>query len=571
MINEKIDSSISRRGFVGSTAAIAAGIAAGTALAPRLSHASDAKETESSSVSGDSENTAPIPPVEVPASWDDEADIVVVGAGGGGLNAAVHASELGMSVIVVEKLPTVGGNTQNATMFTGVNNTQQQNDAQFAIPAYPFDVTQWIDYIQGGTCHSSDPAMLKVIGENMPVVFDWMTQTYGIEWTLAGGGSFYYCQPIGMSSIVNAAYDKGTELGARFLTSTKAEALVMDGDRVVGIKAIDGDGNEIFLHGEKAVLLTAGGFAANRDLLAEYCPSALKRAAACYLANCDSGDCFRMGLGVNAAVADKNSFTMFDGGMDWIEHGGEWCRYLYDGATQIVRQPWLSVKKDGSRIRYIDSTKLGALTDQGAVETAEPDCRTRVIFDANWDSYIKGADNYSAGFAQHACREPIQEGNYRHDLVLEAYNDYHNGFQEALDAGVIVQADTIEELAEKLDMEPDVLRASVDKWNETCAAGQDDFVYPLQPQWLHPVETAPFYGAKIGGFLFMTSTGLKINTSMQVLSEDGIVIPGLYAGWYTAGGPGGSDLLTSMSYDFGGVSRSYLGGYLAAEAIASEE
>ena len=119
-------------------------------------------------------------------------------------------------------------------------------------------------------------------------------------------------------------------------------------------------------------------------------------------------------------------------------------------------------------------------------------------------------------------------------------------------------------------MDPQVLQASVDAWNANCEAGADDFVYPLAAEWLHPVRTPPFYGAKIGGFLFMTSTGLKINTAMQVISEQGTPIPGLYAGWYTAGGPGGPDLLTSMSFDFGGVSRSYLGGYLAAESIAAQ-
>lgn len=551
------EQSMNRRDF------IAVAGATGAAAAMLCAVPSLAKAQEQGSAA------APIEPVDVPAQgWDYEADLVVVGAGGGGLNAAVHGRELGLSVVVLEKMGAPGGNTQNATMFTGVNNTAAQNEAEFALPSYPFDVNAWVSYIENGTCHSADPEMLKVIGENMPVVFDWMTERYGIEWTLAGGGTFYQAQPIGMESIVNAAYECALEAGAEFLLSTEVEALVMEDGRVVGVKAVGADGTETYVHAVKGVLLTGGGFAANRDLLAEYCPSALKRAAACYLTPIDTGECFRMGLGAGAAVADPNSFTMFDGGLDWYQAGGEWCHYLYDGATQIMRQPWLALKQDGSRIRYIDSKVLGALTDLAAVETAAPDYRTRIVFDADWDSYIAGVDTYAANFAQHACREPVQEGMYRYDYIPEYYRDYHNGFNDALEAGLIVKADTLEELAEKIDMDPQVLVASVEAWNANCAAGQDDFVYPLPAEWLHPVQNPPFYGAKVGGFLFMTSTGLKINTSMEVLSQQGTPIPGLYAGWYTAGGPGGADLLTSMTFDFGGVSRSYLGGYLAAESIA---
>lgn len=576
-MDKGMDKGISRRGFVaagaaGMAGALAAAGMAGAASAAEAAEAAEGQpgEAEPSEAVG---SVAPIEPVSAPASWDEEADLVVVGAGGGGLNAAVRARELGLSVIVVEKCDAVGGNTQNATMFTGVNNTAAQNEAGFAIPSYPFDEAAWVDYIERGYGFGADPEMLGVIARNMPVVFDWMTEEYGIQWTLAGGGSFYQdsTRAIGMTNIVNAAYARGQELGAEYLLGTEAEALVMQDGRVVGVKALAADGTEVYLRGEKGVLLTGGGFAANRDLLAEYCPSALKRAAACYLVGIDTGECFRMGLGAGAAACAPNSFCMFDGGLDWFQKGGEWCHYLYDGATQIVRQPWLSLKRDGSRVRYIDSKQLGALTNQGMVETCDEDWRTRIVFDANWDSYIAGADNYLAGFAQFACRQPIQEGVARAPYVPEYYQDYHAGFQDAVDAGLIVKADTLEELAGLIDMDADVLAGAVARWNEACERGEDDFAYPVPAQWLRPVDTPPFYGAKIGGFLFMTCAGLKINTSMQVLAESGKPVPGLYAGWYTAGGPNGADTVVSMTYDFGGVSKSYLGGYLAAEAVAALE
>lgn len=551
-----------------------AGLLAGcTGAEPQKEEGAQASESNSTTQTkaADNAGTAPIDPVEVPGGWDKEADIIIVGMSGGGLNAAVRARQLGLSVIVVDKLSLPGGNSRSATMFTIPGGTPQQNEAQAAIPSYPYEVDKWMEHIMTGMGKATNPEMLHLVGDNLPKCFNWMTENYGLDWTLGPDGTFLYVQPDGMSLIIDAAYELGQELGAEYLLKTEAQALVVDGERVVGVKVKSEDGGEQYLHGIKAVLLTGGGFAANKDLLSEYCPSAIERAAACYLSNSDSGECFRMGLGVGADVGNKNCITMFDGGMDWEKHGGGWCRYLFDGATQLVRQPWLSIRKDGSRVRYIDSAITGALTDQATVETAVPGNRTHVIFDANWDNYIKGMENYAQGFMQYECRMPVQDGMYKQECMPDYYKDYHAGVQDALDAGVICEAQTLEELAEMLELDPDVLIKSVEDWNATCARGTDDFVYPLKDEWLHPVSTPPYYGAKIGGFLFMTQTGLSVNTKLQVINEKGKVIPGLYAGWHTAAGPAAPDLMTSMSFDTGGVSKSYLGGYLAAAFISEEE
>ncbi len=509
------------------------------------------------------DRTAPIEPVAVPEKWDKEVDVVVVGAGGGGLNAASRACQEGLSCVVLEKLTQPGGNTQSATMFTLPGGTALQNEAQIALPEYPYDAVKWNEFIAKSYHNGYNPDMIKLIGENIVPCFDWMTETYGLEWQLGNGGTYATVAPVGMTVITEAAYRYATENGAEFLLGCEALALVMDGERVVGVKAKAQDGSEIHLHGKKGVLLTGGGFAANKDLLAEYCPSAVRRAVSCYLTSTDSGECFRMGLGAGAMVSARNSFAMFDGGMDWENHGGEWCRYLYDGSTQLVRQPWLSIDCAGRRMRYIPTKVGGALTDQATVETSTPDNRAYVIFDSNWDEYLQT-------FGQKACREPIQDGVARQSYVPAYYQDYHAGVQDAIDAGLIFVCDTLDELAEKLGLDAGVVKASVDDWNAMVASGHDDFVFPLEDEWLHPVDAPPYYGAKIGGNLFQSKTGLLINTKMQVLNTKGTVIPGLYAGWYTAAS-GIDDHLSTMAASVGGVSNSYLGGFLAIGTIAEEE
>lgn len=552
-------------GLLGGCAAPAPEGAAQAKAAPDEGGASDGAPKGTAS-------TAPIEPVGVPQAWDKEADVVVVGMGGGGLNAASRARQLGLSVIIIDKLARPGGNSQSATMFTIGGGTPEQDAVGFATPSFPYEVDKWVDHMMTGLGQGGNPEMLRLIGENMPKCFSWMTETYGLEWTMGPNASYFFVQQDGMTKIIDAASSYAQGEGAEFIQSCEAQALVMDGDRVVGVKAKQGDGSEIFLHGSKAVLLTGGGFAANKDLLAEHCPSALERAKACYLANTDTGECFRMGLGAGADIVNRNCYTMFDGGMDWEGHGGEWCHYLFDGATQLVRQPWLAIKKDGSRIRYIDIMEsMGALTDLAAVQSASPGGESYVVFDGRWDDYLKGVENYMSGFCQYECRMPVQDGMYKQADIPEYYQDYHQGVQDAIDAGVICECDTLEELARELGLDEEVLGASVEKWNDMVASGKDDFVYPYKEQWLHPISEPPFYGAKLGGFLFMTQTGLLVNTKMQVVSSTGAVIPGLYAGWHTAGGAGAPDTVTSMTFDTGGVSKSYLGGYLAAGFIAEEE
>lgn len=117
----------------------------------------------------------------------------------------------------------------------------------------------------------------------------------------------------------------------------------------------------------------------------------------------------------------------------------------------------------------------------------------------------------------------------------EHYRDWHHGVQDAIDADVLKRRDSLEELERDLGLAEGVLTEAVAKWNDACERGEDDFLYPMPAEWLHPIVEPPFYGCRIGGNLYGTKAGLLINDQMQVVGTDGRVIPGLYAGWHTAG------------------------------------
>ncbi|MEG0374876.1 MAG: FAD-binding protein, partial [Raoultibacter sp.] len=152
-------------------------------------------------------------------------------------------------------------------------------------------------------------------------------------------------------------------------------------------------------------------------------------------------------------------------------------------------------------------------------------------------------------FKQGVCRvgKVIPADDPLIERVPEWQRDWRTGFNQMVEAGAIVKCDTIEELEEALGLRPSVLTDAV-------------------PSWLIPLKNPPYYGAKLGGNIFTTKCGLKVNPRMQVLDTTGAVIPGLYAGWHTAGGANGETNIGGRPFGgmYGDVGQSFVGGYMAA-------
>lgn len=526
-------------------------------------------------------DSSPIAPRGVPARWNYECEMVVVGAGGGGLNAAARCAEQDIDTICVEAMGLQGGNAQSAGMCAILGGSRLQEQAKFAMPSYPFDAQAMADWAMDEYHYAADPHLIYRIAEAGGKCIDWMSDC-GVNWRL--GEIPVYVAPkastldhhvLKMKDATDAMFSYGQRNGVRYLFQCPAEALVQDADgRIVGIVANDSDEGEIYIHATKAVILTAGGFCNNKALLDKYIPTAAMGCASSYLVGGETGECFRMGLGVGADVSGFNSSASFDGGVDWEADGGQWARFLYDGMTQLSRQPWLTIDRAGNRLRYMDSrvkkdgaAAIYALGDLATIQMTPPGHRGYIIFDGRYEDYL-------AGFAQEHCRKLITPDLEQIEKVPEHYRDWHHGVQDALDADVLKKRDTLEELEADLGFAPGVMIDAVDKWNTCCEQGEDDYRYPMPAEWLHPVSTPPFYGCRIGGNLYGTKAGLCINDQMQVISTQGTVIPGLYAGWHTAGGACGENsyigdpILGSL---LGDVSLAFCGGYLCGTYAAKNE
>ena len=579
-----MSSTISRRDFLKGATAGAAGVAAlgltglGGATPVNAQEAAAPANGQGAAAPAPAAS-APIPPLAPPGKWDMEADIVIVGAGGGGLSAAALATEKGSSVIVVDKLPVSGGGTQHsATFFCVAGGSRLQNEVKYALPTFPFNPDAAVEMFMPAY-KWMDRALLRQLIVKGPECIDWM-ETKGVPWEFdphimnmglvwkgAVEGAFI---PLGMKPVTDHMHGVAKDQGAQFIFKTSCQALVRDGARIVGIKTVDLAGQESWIHAKKAVILTAGGFAMNRDMLKEYTPEVYLGAAAVFAMPCDTGECTRMAQGAGADMAGLGSYLTFDGGIDDYAQGtGPWHHYLYSGDNQLSRQPWLSIDIAGKRIPYQSTepgtpTALSGLMGQADIQMSQIGHRAYVIFDGDYETHI-------LKFNQSICRMPILPDLPNVERMSEYFgpHDWREGAKKGIARGGIKTSDTIEGLGKELGFNPGVLAKAVENWNAVCAAGEDPELN-YDKRWLNPVVKPPFYGVKVGGQIESTKAGVRVNPQMQVIDTKGEVIPGLYAGFHTAGGSMGTNSSAATPSVLGSVGLSWTGGYIAAQNAVLE-
>ncbi|MEF9842005.1 MAG: FAD-dependent oxidoreductase [Raoultibacter sp.] len=536
----------------------------------------------------------PIAPVAAPAIWDAESDVVIVGSGGGGMAAAIRLATAGFSVTLLERNSTTGGNSRYAGHFVNFGGHKMSDAVQWAWPVYPYNPAVIVEYLNDIFQMSGDTALLYQLAVEGPKWIDWMHDELKFNWVSSNA------EPSGMRAIhidgsitknnaieinnqlfkdlTKIAQDKGVDIRL----DSPAAALVQDADRIAGIKVISTDGAETYYHGKKAVILTAGGFEMNRALLKKYAPLAAQGLANVATPPNGTGECTRMALGVGADMCGVDSVAAYDGGVEWSEYADDdiWMHaHVNKDGNQAVRQPWLAIDKTGHRIPYLSTSGTDypyattgswapfGLCDQATIQMACPGGRAYVCFDSKFDELV--SKNY---FKQSVCRpgKVVPADDPLIDRVPEYQRDWHTGFEQMVAAGAIKKYDTLEEVEQALGLHKGLLTDEVKKWNDACKQGKDYVdVYQYDPAWLIPIDTPPYYGAKLGGNAWCTKVGVRVNPQMQVINTDGQVIPGLYAGFHTAGGSNGELSVAGKPFNgmFGCVGLSFIGGYIAAGSL----
>ena len=624
------ENSMTRRSFVAAGAgAAAAAVAAGAvtqAFADEADEADEAAEEETEeedSVRSEERPEAgtghplgvgtvragaePIEPVEPPASWDYEADVVVVGTGIGGLSALLYLAQNGMSVIGIEKESMTGGAGRHASNFhcnMGGSKLQQEFGYAWPLDEYDPDDDEQARYTAGAFMPHyqftvDQQLMLRQVTEG-PKWIDWFSEQDGISLVVADAGYYLIDEAIanGEHNLCVGNYDIVENLtadceaaGAQIMLSTEATALVMEDGAVVGVVADAKDG-EVYLKANTAVLLSAGGMGYNLDMLERYIPSAYMYAAQGGPLTSHTGEVIRMGVGAGADISGFNSYDCWDGGLDeyWGNGDGQWWHYFWGAGVNVIQNPWLCINEAGERIPFLftdQDADPGSVTEgfyddpvgNGDMDTisgllSTVGHRGIRIFDSKYEESIyKFYDVYSQYKAYDGNRTPIPNPyDTRKTKPTGLFNDqdWQAEFQEYVDRGAISCCDTLEELEEALNLRSGVIVDAVERWNEICEAGVDtDLSTPYRSEYLIPIDTPPYYAAKVSSRLAKTACGVRVDPYNQVMREDGSLIDNLYACFTTAGGLGGENMVSGWgNYTISGSQAgSWVSGYNAAKAI----
>ncbi|MGE5483358.1 MAG: flavocytochrome c [Bacteroidota bacterium] len=427
------------------------------------------------------------------------ADVIVVGGGGAGLAAAVEAAGHGASVILLEKMPMLGGNTiRSGAQYNAVDPERQG-------PAGVKDSIEWHFYqtLKGGD-YQGDPALVATLVENALDGIHWL-ESLGMRFrpdvfTVTGGlwaRGHSSVDPLGTGyiRILKAEADKR---GVKILLNTRATHLLTAGRRVIGVQATTKDGKTVEFRANKGVVLATGGFGANVEMRMKYNP---KLTAAIGTTNHPgaTGDGYLMAQEIGANLVGMKWIQLLPlgtpgtGALDnWVEGGADEQIFVNKLGKRFV-------KEDGRRDEL-----TAALFNQ-------PDSLMYVINDSQSITVRHGISSF---------------GQKADDVVAKGY---------------AFKADTIEELARKINVPVDALVKTVKDYNSYVDAKKDpEFGKTLMRVRL---DRPPFYASPRVPTVHHTMGGIQINTNAQAVGVDGAVIPGLYAAGEVTGGIHGTNRL----------------------------
>ena len=423
--------------------------------------------------------------IEKPEAKDEtyDVDLVIVGAGGAGLSAAVTAQEAGANVLVLEKTGITGGSTtRSGGKILGAGTPTQEAQGFEDTPDMMYDYLKSFDK-NGNIKEDLVRNFCDNSAENIQWLVDRGVKIQDVEpihssltpWRVhnvqGGGGQTsghggQFCVPL------TQTYE---QTGGKILYNCPAKELITDENgAVTGVIAEKADGSKVTVNAP-AVILATGGYCHNEEMLAKY-NDFLPNNAASGVPMTNTGD----GLVMAEAIGAKN----FDA------PGLQLVYVNYDSYIGIAEESGLIVSEDGNRV-------VNEWSYQSHVANALADAKST-------------AGYYITATKDGVCAEPyptVQAG-----VQIES----------------VPHAATLEELAEQIGMDPAALTATVERYNELCAKGaDDDFGKPAE--YMIPVEGDTYYAFKMNPGSSVTFGGLEIDTSAHVLDTNNAPIPGLYA------------------------------------------
>ena len=492
-----------------------------------------------------------------------DADVVVVGAGGAGMTAAISAAADGLKVVVVESQAMVGGNSVRATggmnaaktplqdkntfgESAGVEKTlaaaegyadnetitalaatvSEQWEAYKANPEGYFDSVELmeLDTMIGGK-GINNPELVKTLCSNTADSIVWL-DSVGASLTSVGafGGASVkrIHRPVNAEGktlsvgayIVPILEKNLQDAGAEIILNTTVDTILTDANGAAcGVSGVANDGSKLTVNAD-AVILTTGGFGANLDMVVSYKPEL----AGFMTTNAAGiqGQGIKMAEALGAATVDMNQIQIHP----------------------TVEANTASLITEGLR------------GDGAILVNAEG----KRFFDE-----VSTRDKVSAA-------EIAQPGSYSYLIVDQAMADASNVIQGYIKKGFTTQGETYEELAKALGMDEAAFAETMNTWNGYVEAKNDPEFG--RTSFANPLNTAPYYAIKVTAGVHHTMGGLKINPAAEVLTEDGSAIAGLFAAGEVTGGVHGANRLGGNAVAdfvvFGRIAAQSAADYVAA-------
>ena len=472
---------------------------------------------------------------------EETVDVVVVGAGGAGMTAAITATDAGKKVIVVESQPIAGGNSvrstggmnaaktpyqdknefkeaagvektlataaekfaDNATITALAATVKSQWDAYQANPQGYFDSVELmeLDTLIGGK-GKNNPELVKTLAENSAAAIEWLA-SIGAE--VKNVGAFGGASVKRIHRPVNAD-GKVTAVGAyivpileknlqdrnvQFLFDTTANEIIMKDGKAVGIKATGKDGHKVTINA-KSVVIATGGFGANAEMVEKYKPEL--KGFATTNAEGAQGQGIEMATAVGAATVDMD---------------------------QIQIHPTVHIEEDGNAHLITE----GLRGDGAILVNAEG----KRFYDE-----VSTRDKVSAAIIAQPDKSAwlvVDQSMVDKSAVIAGY----------IKSGYTVTGATYEELAKAMGVDEATFVSTMNTWNQAVEAKSDaEF---NRTSFANPLTAAPYYAIKITPAVHHTMGGIVINPKAEVLNEKGEAISGLFAAGEVTGGVHGANRL----------------------------